>query len=333
MGDSISIISKLCDISEFRMTPTVRKHHRPPSSCHTAEHSHVLEATVHFLFLPGSFSTPSLDFTIIDTPTSPPIAKTSRRSAHREHLQRIMRLSLISATLCGLSCVALAQQQPAENQNPNTAASPTTAICSRQNECPSTTSVNAAETTSNGSMQVNGNPTSESTPTSLSSSKNPGPKSGAIIGGVVAGVVVLALFAILFFFFLRRRKRRGDPKSHHEAIGVLDKSRASSPASHASPVYGGAHPPIDGSAPPPPPPPIATYHDRQTTYDEPHQQPQQQLPPPHPVIAPAELQSREVDEDGVSVSSFDMQRPQASSVPRLPVYQRATPPGSSTTGL
>lgn len=49
--------------------------------------------------------------------------------------------------------------------------------------------------------------------------------------------------------------------------------------------------------------------------------------PPPPPLEPAELLSREVDNDGVSVRSFDLERemehkPAERSVPRLPIYQK-----------
>jgi hypothetical protein len=243
---------------------------------------------------------------------------------------------MISAALSGLPWVALAMDQGLPkvlNQvlicSADQSGSCETLCINTNLPCTSTTYVDSTPTptqaTEAGNTDLN-QTTATSSTLSPSTSKHK-PNSNAIVGGVVGGVVFLAILAVMFFF-LRRRKRRRNPKAH-EGIPVLDKSRASSPASHASPVYGGAHPHLVGSAPPPPPAPVATYHGHQKTYDEPHQQPQQQLPPSQPIVAPAELQSREVDEDGVSVSSFDMQRPQE-SVPRLPVYQRRTPPGSST---
>ena len=177
---------------------------------------------------------------------------------------------------------------------------------------------------------------------------------GAIAGGVVGGVAFLALLGALLFFCLRR-----NPKSDAEGnYRSVDKSRASSPTS-MSPVYGGAPPPpavapLASGSPPPPPPPaelplapaplgpsapafvpgaVAGYSDRGIMQELPPpqhyqspsppqlQQQQQAVPAPQQFAAPpAELHSREVNEDGISVSSFDMERPP--EVPRLPVYKR-----------
>jgi len=154
-----------------------------------------------------------------------------------------------------------------------------------------------------------------------------GSKVSQIAGGVVGGVLGLALIGGLIFFLKRRKHNREKPSAHHESAVIADKSRASSPVSHTSPIYGGAGaaavPPLAAPTRQPtdpefanPPPsqqhvvPIAPVH-------TPPQQQAAYLPG-----SPAELQSREVDVDGVSVNSFDMQRPvDEPTVPRLPVNQ------------
>ncbi|KAI5805801.1 hypothetical protein EDC01DRAFT_264761 [Geopyxis carbonaria] len=155
---------------------------------------------------------------------------------------------------------------------------------------------------------------------SSGSAKSGGKKSnvGAIVGGIVGGIGALAVLGIAIFLFMRRRRRRGPPAL---PMAVVDKSRTSSPTSHASPMahsYQPQHQP-QPPPPPPPPPPQQPAHEQHTgTY-------RQLNPDPTPIapqLAPAEIQSREVDPDGVSVSSFDMARRDSAqrSVPRLPIY-------------
>ena len=210
------------------------------------------------------------------------------------------------------------------------------------------------------------NPGMDVSSQSVASSPTPRPHKvdvGAIVGGVVGGVAFLALLGALLFFLMRRRSK-SDAEGNYQSVVVLDKSRASSPTSMSA-AYGGVPPPPvaaplpSGSPPPPPPPPpallhpasappgpsapaltpgaVAGYSDRGVMQDSSPPQLQQQpqaAPAPQQIAAPpAELHSREVDEDGISVSSLDLHRPAESiSVPRLPVYQRQSPPGSGTIG-
>ena len=140
--------------------------------------------------------------------------------------------------------------------------------------------------------------------------KKSGPNAGAIAGGVIGGLFALGLLGALAFFLRRRRGRAPGAHAQLEASHVpISKSRSSSPTSPV--VY-----PSPGSAA------AVAYEESRSAPPPP--------PPPPPPVAPAELLSREVDEDGVSVSSFDMNRPasQELSVPRLPVYN----PGSDGAG-
>jgi hypothetical protein len=159
--------------------------------------------------------------------------------------------------------------------------------------------------------------------TAPTSSKKKGTNAGAIAGGVIGGLAFLALVAGILFFFLRRRRRagaRGDEVYDRSAIAVLDKSRTSSRNSHAvePPVLAGAAPPqqVQQPAAVPAVPAAAPVP-----------------APTQPAPEPVELHGREVDDDGVSVSSFDMQMPEERAVPRLPVYHRSTPPGGSAAVL
>jgi type IV secretory pathway VirB10-like protein len=158
---------------------------------------------------------------------------------------------------------------------------------------------------------------------------------GAIVGGVIGGILAVALLATLAFLLGRRKRRQQD---HSEPHAILEKSRASSPTSHTSPMYNSAVPPPaqSGNIPPPPPhPPPALAQAPVSTPPPLHGSPPTVAEPPaQPARAPIELQSREVDEDGVSVSSFDLQRPaQERSVPRLPVYHRGSAGSPVNTGL
>ncbi|KAI5851820.1 hypothetical protein BZA05DRAFT_418720 [Tricharina praecox] len=166
-------------------------------------------------------------------------------------------------------------------------------------------------------------------------SNNKKSHTGAIAGGVVGGLAGLALIGALVFFLRRRKYRRADkPAMLRDSAGAAahDKSRTSSPTSHTSPVYGGVggvgaaalpmgpparqltDPGFASNPPRPPQPPVVPV-----VLPQQQQQHQEQALYTGP---PAELHSREVDEDGVSVSSFDMQRPAEEAViPRLPVYQ------------
>jgi hypothetical protein len=204
----------------------------------------------------------------------------------------------------------------------NTGTSSTVILGSRPSAA-SDSSGNSDDSESQRSATTTTTPTSDATAdannlqTASNTSKKRGPNVGAIAGGVIGGVLFLALIAGFLFFFLRRRRSaraQADDVYDRSAIAVLDKSRASSPTSHAvePPVYAGAVPPQQA------------------------QQPAAAAPVPaprQPTPEPVELHSREVDDDGVSVSSFDMQRPEERAVPRLPVYHRSTPPGGSAAAL
>ncbi|KAI5798072.1 hypothetical protein FPQ18DRAFT_302175 [Pyronema domesticum] len=157
------------------------------------------------------------------------------------------------------------------------------------------------------------------------------PQIAPIVGGVIGGVFGLSLLIGLLIFFLRRQRRAN---THHESAPVLDKSRASSPTSHASPVY--SAPPATTTWNPSSDHNLQSGVPLQETYIPNQQHAQQQgvpvLQPPEAPGAPAsqiragpvELHSREVDVDGVSINSFDMERPSQPEVPRLPVYQRGS---------
>jgi hypothetical protein len=159
-----------------------------------------------------------------------------------------------------------------------------------------------------------------------------------IVGGVIGGILGLSLFIGLIIFFLRRKRRAN---THHESVPVLDKSRASSPTSHASPVY--SAPPATTTWNPSSDYNLQSGVPLQETYIPNQQQAQEQqggvpvlrdpearqalgAPAPQliPSPVPVELHSREVDNDGVSINSFDMKRPSQQEVPRLPVYQRGS---------
>ncbi|KAA8903025.1 hypothetical protein FN846DRAFT_954630 [Sphaerosporella brunnea] len=276
-----------------------------------------------------------------------------------------MRLPILSAALCGLAFIPrvvsqsagsgseatqkfLVQQIPGNKYDcvPSADQEPCRAICinkdgdfvhdSRCALVDSTSSITSATSTttavaSNGQVAVNLGTTQAAQPTNgidpaqqTNNSSDKGKTSvGAIAGGVVGGIIVLALIGALAFFLVRRRRRARSSDTQGESVAVFDKSRASSPTSHAaiSPIYSAGAPAVpsqpqlqtqpqpQAAAPPPPPPPPA---------------------PEQPVAEPVELQSREVDDDGVSVNSFDMARPAEDRVvPRLPVYHRGTPPGGS----
>ena len=137
---------------------------------------------------------------------------------------------------------------------------------------------------------------------------------GAIIGGVVGGLFGLALVGLLIWFGVRRRRKQIDIEQRSRALINLDKATPVSPSPTpgitdaplpAVPVdrdsVGGQGAPL----PPRPPPPMPPTKDEEVQ------------------VAPVELQSREVDPDGVSVRSFDMERgnkPAGNEVPRLPIY-------------
>ncbi|KAL7267406.1 hypothetical protein RUND412_010011 [Rhizina undulata] len=90
-------------------------------------------------------------------------------------------------------------------------------------------STNSTSLTSESSTTYHG--TLATTPTSVV--RSGGSNTGAVVGGVIGGAIIL-LIAIGAFFFLRRRFRnhtRGD------ALGVLEKSQALSPANSSPMVY------------------------------------------------------------------------------------------------
>jgi hypothetical protein len=260
-----------------------------------------------------------------------------------------MRLSLMSAALCGVAFVPRVLSADIGGDittSPNVFNKDTTDVNDAQTNfvTPSSTATTSlpppppvessdSSTDSNGSGGQNSASYSTSTPTATAgangletastSSKKKGTNAGAIAGGVIGGLAFLALVAGILFFFLRRRRRagaRGDEVYDRSAIAVLDKSRTSSRNSHAvePPVIAGAAPPQQVQQP-------AAAAAAAATAPVPA--------PTQPASEPVELHGREVDDDGVSVSSFDMQIPEERAVPRLPVYHRSTPPGGNAAAL
>jgi hypothetical protein len=262
-----------------------------------------------------------------------------------------MRLSLMSAALCGVAFVPRVLSadptgpDPSQSTNALNKDSTSSVNFGQTNfAIPSSTATTAdpapfetsdSRTDSDGSAGQASASDSTSTPTgeatagannletAPTSSKKKGTNAGAIAGGVIGGLAFLALVAGILFFFLRRRRRagaRGDEVYDRSAIAVLDKSRTSSRNSHAvePPVLAGAAPPqqVQQPAAVPAVPAAAPVP-----------------APTQPAPEPVELHGREVDDDGVSVSSFDMQMPEERAVPRLPVYHRSTPPGGSAAVL
>jgi F0F1-type ATP synthase membrane subunit c/vacuolar-type H+-ATPase subunit K len=173
---------------------------------------------------------------------------------------------------------------------------------------------------------------SASESSSQKSSKTP---VGAIVGGVIGGIALLAIVGAVVFFYMRRKKgRRLRSDMGDERGGVLDKNlsledqRISGSASALATAGQGM--------------PMMTTYDRSARGDgertrgdvdggaaSPHERGGSRLDAPlenrtHEVlVSPAEIHSREVDEDGVSVQSFDMHgTSRESSVPRLPLYTR-----------
>jgi len=156
---------------------------------------------------------------------------------------------------------------------------------------------------------------------------------GAIVGGIVGGVVFLAIVGVVVFVVCTRRKKGRGPHTDigQERAGALVKclsleDRPVSVPGSASAMgqgvpmmsaYGrGAggdgewkRGNVNGGA--------ASPHGREEGHtDVPLEIRAQEI-----LVSPAEIHGREVDEDGVSVQSFDIHgTSQGSSVPRLPLY-------------
>jgi len=236
-----------------------------------------------------------------------------------------MRFSTISAVLCGLAIVpGVVSQRDEGSDNPEepgaAAGGPLTTTT------PPSTTENSSITSVRGS-DLSGTQVSVNSPLPAAGESKAPNKVPQIAGGVVGGVLALVLIGGLIFFLKRRQRNREKPSAHHESAVIADKSRASSPVSHTSPIYGGA----GAAVVPPPAAPTRQFTDPEFANPLPPQQPvvpiapvytPQQQQAAYSPGSPAELQSREVDGDGVSVNSFDMQRPvDEPTVPRLPVCQ------------
>jgi len=246
-----------------------------------------------------------------------------------------MRFSTISAVLCGLAIVpgVVSQSSPSDRFKGDVVDTATDAPARTTVMEPPTGGPDITNTLVPGTSLLGGSfssPTGESNIQITSERKDlqtSESKVPQIAGGVVGGVLGLALIGGLIFFLKRRKRNRKKPSAHHESAVIADKSRASSPVSHTSPIYGGA----GAAAVPPLAAPTRQPTDPEFANPPPSQQPVVPIAPVHTPPqqqatylpgSPAELQSREVDGDGVSVNSFDMQRPvDEPTVPRLPVNQ------------
>lgn len=226
-----------------------------------------------------------------------------------------MRFSTISAVLCGLAIVpGVISQTPGGGSGEFTGAVPNASLKSIPSSATSDSSTETAGPLT-GLQNSDDSPPPNADRSQVSQ----------IAGGVVGGVLGLALIGGLIFFLKRRKRNREKPSAHHESAVIADKSRASSPVSHTSPIYGGA----GAAVVPPPAAPARQFTDPELANPPPSQQPVVPIAPVHTPQqqqaayspgSPAELQSREVDVDGVSVNSFDMQRPvDEPAIPRLPV--------------
>ena len=126
---------------------------------------------------------------------------------------------------------------------------------------------------------------------------------GAIVGGVVGGLFGVALVGLLLWFGARRRKKQHNIQQRSRALINLDKAQPVTP----SPTPGITDAPL---------PAVPTDRDSTGGGGAAGKQEVQQ--------GPVELQSREVDPDGVSVRSFDLEEGRQGrnqgEVPRLPIY-------------
>ncbi|TGZ79069.1 hypothetical protein EX30DRAFT_350581 [Ascodesmis nigricans] len=230
---------------------------------------------------------------------------------------------------------------------------PLASLPSRQEDVSTATSSAAASKETPTGRVSNGSPIGGGAP----ENGNGGGSSntGAIVGGVIGGVVVLAIMTYaIFWFVLRQRPKDKNDDDRTESALALEKLGTNSPESPSDSGPSAYPAAIDTSGPLPPPPPPASEkkplppvqeteltpsHEREQLLPPPPPAPQRQLsqrnapappPPPPPPVEPAELLSREVDSDGVSVRSFDLEQETQEPIPRLPIY---TKPASSRENL
>ncbi|KAI5817458.1 hypothetical protein BZA77DRAFT_309613 [Pyronema omphalodes] len=249
----------------------------------------------------------------------------------------IVKNSEICKTIQNINDIDAQRRQQQQPMTTTVYPSSSTQSSSSSSTAP-TASITPLETSSHDTTDVPHDP-SPAFKSKIPPAKNP--KIGPIVGGVIGGIVFVSLI-IGLVIFLARRKRRAN--TYHESVPVLDKSRASSPTSHASPVY--SAPPATTTWNPSSDYNLQSGVPLQESYipnQQQHVQEQQQgggapilrdpenrqslrqsLPQPSPPQVPVELHSREVDNDGISINSFDMNRPSEQEVPRLPVYQRGS---------
>jgi len=102
------------------------------------------------------------------------------------------------------------------------------------------------------------------------SSSAGGSKDSQIAGGVVGGVIGLALIGGLIFFLRRRKRNHEKPSAHHESAAIADKC-------HTSPIYGGA----GAAVVPPPAAPTRQFTDPEFANPPPSQQPVVPIAPVH----------------------------------------------------
>lgn len=157
--------------------------------------------------------------------------------------------------------------------------------------------------------------------TAAVSTSSKSPNIGAIVGGVVGGVLIV-LIVLGAVFFLRRRHRT---KSVSRDFGALEKNRESSPSvypvagiNYDTPVPSAQQSPVPAITP------VESHH----LMDEYPVHSQGEIAPVVGAAKPYAVNNeREVDDDGVSLRSpSPVQEGRGSgerdSVPRLPIYNR-----------